>query len=155
MTDEEREKKIKETKVWPHKSFSVPLPSSQASPFDALSPISIIFLPIPLPLPSAAMLIKVVTDQQRNHVPWLINYIRERELPPIKQTLDECYALLAPVLPGTTLVLSTRRNELVKGTVTRVGTRIVKAVRSSNISLRGEARSRRSSEEQNSIHRSN
>jgi len=74
------------------------------------------------------MLIKVVTDQQRNHVPWLINYIRERELPPIKQTLDECYALLAPVLPGTTLVLSTRRNELVKGTVTRVGTRIVKAV---------------------------
>jgi len=61
-------------------------------------------------------------------VPWLIDYIREDEIKPIKHVLDECYALLAPVHPGTNLVVSTPRNEKVKGTITRVGTRIVKAV---------------------------
>ncbi|KAM0323668.1 hypothetical protein ACHAQA_008603 [Verticillium albo-atrum] len=44
----------------------------------------------------------------------------------LKHGLDGCYALLAPIDPGSTLVLSTHRNEKVKGHITRVGTRIVK-----------------------------
>jgi hypothetical protein len=44
----------------------------------------------------------------------------------LKHGLDDCYALLAPTDPGSTLVMSTHRNEKVKGTITRVGTRIVK-----------------------------
>lgn len=47
----------------------------------------------------------------------------------LKNGLDDCYALLAPIDPGSTLVMSTPRNEKVKGTLTRVGTRIVKGVR--------------------------
>ncbi|KAF9775545.1 hypothetical protein IL306_006334 [Fusarium sp. DS 682] len=43
-----------------------------------------------------------------------------------KHGLEDCYALLAPIDPGSTLVMSTPRNEKVKGTLTRVGTRIVK-----------------------------
>lgn len=46
----------------------------------------------------------------------------------LKHGLEDCYALLAPVDPGSTLVMSTPRNERVKGTITRVGTRIVKGV---------------------------
>ncbi|KAM5348828.1 hypothetical protein ACJ41O_008651 [Fusarium nematophilum] len=44
----------------------------------------------------------------------------------VKHGLEDCYALLAPIDPGSTLVMSTHRNEKVKGTLTRVGTRIVK-----------------------------
>lgn len=47
----------------------------------------------------------------------------------LKRGLEDCYALLAPIDPGSTLVMSTPRNEKVKGTITRVGTRIVKGVR--------------------------
>jgi hypothetical protein len=47
----------------------------------------------------------------------------------LKHGLEDCYALLAPIDPGSTLVMSTPRNEKVKGTLTRVGTRIVKGVR--------------------------
>lgn len=47
----------------------------------------------------------------------------------LKHGLEDCYALLAPIDPGSTLVMSTHRNEKVKGTLTRVGTRIVKGVR--------------------------
>ena len=74
------------------------------------------------------MLIDARSGVKARHVAWLVRYTFDEELPPIKQALDECYALLAPVLPGSTLVLTTPRNERVKGTVTRVGTRIVKAV---------------------------
>lgn len=44
----------------------------------------------------------------------------------LKHGLEDCYALLAPIDPGSTLVMSTSRSEKVKGTITRVGTRIVK-----------------------------
>ncbi|KAF4509838.1 hypothetical protein G6O67_001778 [Ophiocordyceps sinensis] len=44
----------------------------------------------------------------------------------LKHGLDDCYALIAPIDPGSTLVMSTPRNERVKGTITRVGSRIVK-----------------------------
>ncbi|KAF4337801.1 hypothetical protein FBEOM_8290 [Fusarium beomiforme] len=46
-----------------------------------------------------------------------------------KHGLEDCYALLAPIDPGSTLVMSTPRNEKVKGTLTRVGTRIVRGLR--------------------------
>lgn len=51
----------------------------------------------------------------------------------IKHGLEDCYALLAPIDPGSTLVMSTPRNEKVKGTITRVGTRIVKGVRPTSL----------------------
>lgn len=59
---------------------------------------------------------------------WIVNETLElcRDL---KHGLEDCYALLAPIDPGSTLVMSTPRNEKVKGTLTRVGTRIVKGVR--------------------------
>ncbi|KAG5978304.1 hypothetical protein E4U55_006277 [Claviceps digitariae] len=44
----------------------------------------------------------------------------------LKHGIEDCYALLAPIDPGSTLVMSTHRNEKVKGTITRVGTRIIK-----------------------------
>ncbi|RCI13292.1 hypothetical protein L249_0806, partial [Ophiocordyceps polyrhachis-furcata BCC 54312] len=52
----------------------------------------------------------------------------------LKHGLDDCYALIAPIDPGSTLVMSTHRNEKVKGTMTRVGSRLVKG--SLNLQLR-------------------
>ncbi|OAA76888.1 hypothetical protein LEL_06572 [Akanthomyces lecanii RCEF 1005] len=52
----------------------------------------------------------------------------------LKHGLEDCYALLAPIDPGSTLVMSTPRNEKVKGTITRVGTRLVKGTL--NVQLR-------------------
>ncbi|KAJ4298349.1 hypothetical protein N0V88_003378 [Collariella sp. IMI 366227] len=63
--------------------------------------------------------------QQKRELDWLVEELHET-LTNIKHGLEDCYALLAPIEPGSTLVLSTPRNEVVKGTVTRVGTRIVK-----------------------------
>lgn len=65
---------------------------------------------------------------QKRELDWLLSELHET-LASLKSGLEECYALLAPIEPGSTLVLSTPRNELVKGHVTRVGTRIVKGVR--------------------------
>lgn len=69
------------------------------------------------------MLIRI----QDRELTWFIEEVLEvcREL---KHGLEDCYALLAPVDPGSTLVMSTPRNERVKGTITRVGTRVVKGV---------------------------
>ncbi|XP_044721380.1 rogdi leucine zipper containing protein [Hirsutella rhossiliensis] len=68
--------------------------------------------------------VKVAEALQRE-VDWItretIDACRE-----LKHGLDDCYALLAPIDPGSTLVMSTPRNERVKGTITRVGSRIVK-----------------------------
>ncbi|KAJ4386596.1 hypothetical protein N0V93_009494 [Gnomoniopsis smithogilvyi] len=70
--------------------------------------------------------LKVAVDQtQRRELEWLLNELHET-LQTLKSGLQDCYALLAPVDPGSTLVVSTPRNEIVKGHVTRVGTRIVK-----------------------------
>ncbi|KAI0438072.1 RAVE subunit 2/Rogdi [Xylaria telfairii] len=62
---------------------------------------------------------------QERELTWLLNSLQATLLS-LKQGLEECYALLAPTDPGSTLVLSTPRAELVKGHVTRVGARIVK-----------------------------
>ena len=51
----------------------------------------------------------------------------------LKEGLEDCYALLAPIDPGSTLVISSPRSESIKGHITRVGTRIVKGVRSAPI----------------------
>ncbi len=69
------------------------------------------------------MLIRI----QNNELAWITTESLEvcRDL---KHGLEDCYALLAPVDPGSTLVMSTPRNEKVKGTITRVGTRLVKGV---------------------------
>lgn len=64
---------------------------------------------------------------QRRELEWLLNELHET-LQTLKSGLEDCYALLAPVDPGSTLVVSTPRNEIVKGHVTRVGTKIVKGV---------------------------
>lgn len=74
--------------------------------------------------------IKLTTPAQRRELEWLLNELHET-LQTLKSGLQDCYALLAPVDPGSTLVVSTPRNEIVKGHVTRVGTRIVKGVRTS------------------------
>ncbi len=66
---------------------------------------------------------------QNNELAWITTESLEvcRDL---KHGLEDCYALLAPIDPGSTLVMSTPRNEKVKGTITRVGTRLVKGVSS-------------------------
>jgi len=79
-------------------------------------------------LSSSWVLIGPVLPQQNREIDWLIEELHET-LTNLKHGLEDCYALLAPIDPGSTLVVSTHRNEVVKGHVTRVGTRIVKGVR--------------------------
>jgi len=74
---------------------------------------------------STTMLIKF----QDNELQWFIAETIQK-CQELKHGLEDCYALLAPIDPGSTLVMSTSRSERVKGTITRVGTRIVKGVRS-------------------------
>ncbi|KAI1198244.1 hypothetical protein F5X97DRAFT_333448 [Nemania serpens] len=62
---------------------------------------------------------------QARELTWLLQNLQSTLLS-LKHGLEECYALLAPIDPGSTLVLSTPRAELVKGHVTRVGARLVK-----------------------------
>ncbi|KAI1129257.1 RAVE subunit 2/Rogdi [Nemania abortiva] len=76
--------------------------------------------------PIAPEQLKIEEDAtQARELAWLINCL-EATLLSLKHGLEECYALLAPIDPGSTLVLSTPRAELVKGHVTRVGPRLVK-----------------------------
>ncbi|KAI1486839.1 37S ribosomal protein rsm22 [Biscogniauxia mediterranea] len=62
---------------------------------------------------------------QARELSWFLASLRTT-LRSLKRGLEDSYALLAPIDPGSTLVLSTPRNETVKGHVTRVGTRLVK-----------------------------
>ncbi len=80
-------------------------------------------------LPSAPrnVLIDTVTGLKKRELEWLVDELRET-LSELKQGLEACYALLAPVDPGSNLVVSTPRSEIVKGNITRVGNRIVKGV---------------------------
>ncbi|KAI1749339.1 RAVE subunit 2/Rogdi [Xylaria castorea] len=76
--------------------------------------------------PIAPEKLKIEEDAtQARELTWLLNSLQATLLS-LKHGLEECYALLAPIDPGNTLVLSTPRAELVKGHVTRVGARIVK-----------------------------
>ncbi|CAL3968310.1 unnamed protein product [Diplocarpon coronariae] len=56
---------------------------------------------------------------------WLLDSLQET-LVALKSGLEECYALLAPIEPGSTLVMSSPRSENVKGHVTRVGDGVVR-----------------------------
>lgn len=69
----------------------------------------------------------MLIPSKKNELAWITTETLEicRDL---KHGLEDCYALLAPIDPGSTLVMSTPRNEKVKGTITRVGTRLVKGV---------------------------
>ncbi|KAK7985881.1 RAVE subunit 2/Rogdi [Apiospora saccharicola] len=62
---------------------------------------------------------------QARELTWLLDALHET-LKTLKSSLEETYALLAPIDPGATLVVSTPKHETVKGYVTRVGTRLVK-----------------------------
>lgn len=64
---------------------------------------------------------------QARELAWLLDSLQET-LASLKSGLEECYALLAPIEPGSTLVISSPRSESIKGHITRVGTRIVKGV---------------------------
>ncbi|PHH52053.1 hypothetical protein CFIMG_004283RA [Ceratocystis fimbriata CBS 114723] len=64
-------------------------------------------------------------ESHQRELKWIIGEIRE-SLQELKSGLEDCYALLAPIEPGSTLAMSTPRNEKVKGTVTRIGSQIVK-----------------------------
>ncbi|KAI2632945.1 RAVE subunit 2/Rogdi [Xylaria nigripes] len=76
------------------------------------------------PIPAEQLKIEEDATQARE-LSWLLDSLQITLLS-LKHGLEECYALLAPIDPGSTLVVSTPRAELVKGHVTRVGTRIVK-----------------------------
>ncbi|KAH6724889.1 RAVE subunit 2/Rogdi [Leptodontidium sp. MPI-SDFR-AT-0119] len=56
---------------------------------------------------------------------WLLDSLQET-LVSLKSGLEDCYALLAPIEPGSTLVMSSPRSENVKGHVTRVGDAVVR-----------------------------
>ncbi|KAK1830564.1 hypothetical protein QBC39DRAFT_409860 [Podospora conica] len=68
---------------------------------------------------------RAVEANEKRELDWLIDALHET-LTDLKHGLEHCYSLLAPIDPGSTLAVSTPRNEVVKGYVTRVGTRIVK-----------------------------
>ncbi|KAK1721270.1 RAVE subunit 2/Rogdi [Colletotrichum acutatum] len=70
-------------------------------------------------------LIKGKQECLARELEWIVVETHEI-LKDIRHGLQDCYALLAPIDPGSTLVMSTQRNERIKGTVTRVGTRIIK-----------------------------
>lgn len=82
---------------------------------------------LPSPPASISLTRSLSSSLQRRELEWLLDELHET-LQNLKHGLEHCYALLAPLDPGSTLVVSTPRNELVKGHVTRVGTRIVKGV---------------------------
>ncbi|KAL4881038.1 Rogdi leucine zipper containing protein-domain-containing protein [Aspergillus karnatakaensis] len=69
-----------------------------------------------------------------NELEWLLRSLQD-SLASLREGLQECTALLAPKEPGSTLVLSSMRSESVKGFVTRVGTKVVKGVSSSRVSI--------------------
>jgi hypothetical protein len=76
----------------------------------------------PLPPPPSEL---TAASCQIHELNWLLAEL-QATLKTLKSSLEETYALLAPIDPGSTLVVSTPRQEAVKGHVTRVGTRLVK-----------------------------
>ncbi|KAF3917245.1 hypothetical protein AA313_de0200848 [Arthrobotrys entomopaga] len=80
------------------------------------------------PKVSPEVLEREVREAALRELAWLITEIQESLLS-LRSGLEECLSLLAPTQPGSTLVLSTSRSEGLKGFVTRVGSAIVKGVR--------------------------
>lgn len=75
-------------------------------------------------LPPAELQI-AIQDTRKRELEWQLDELKET-LTHFKQGLEDCYALLGPSGHGNTLVVSTPRNEVVKGHITRLGTQIVK-----------------------------
>ncbi|KAH7333076.1 RAVE subunit 2/Rogdi [Rhexocercosporidium sp. MPI-PUGE-AT-0058] len=75
-------------------------------------------------LPAAELKIEEEASTARE-LSWLLDSLQET-LVSLKSGLEECYALLAPIEPGSTLVMSSPRSENVKGHVTRVGDAVVR-----------------------------
>lgn len=70
--------------------------------------------------------LKVKEDSSvERELEWLLESLQE-SLVALKSGLEECYALLAPIEPGSTLVVSSPKSEYVKGHITRVGTSVTK-----------------------------
>lgn len=90
-------------------------------------PVAKMMEPLDLSASWEIVLTDTPSPPQKRELDWLLEELHET-LINLKHGLEDCYALLAPIDPGSTLVLSTPRNETVKGTITRVGTRIVKGV---------------------------
>ncbi|KAI5801396.1 Rogdi leucine zipper containing protein-domain-containing protein [Peziza echinospora] len=76
---------------------------------------------IPLPLQ-----LQLESDSAERELAWLLHSLQDTLLS-LRTGLQECIALMRPTEPGSTLVLSSPRSESLKGYVTRVGDRIVKA----------------------------
>ncbi|OTA97570.1 hypothetical protein M434DRAFT_391762 [Hypoxylon sp. CO27-5] len=67
-------------------------------------------------------------NEQARELTWLLTSLRDT-LAQLKRGLEDCCALLSPSdSAGSTLVLTTPRNEIVKGHTTRVGTRLVRGL---------------------------
>jgi hypothetical protein len=101
------------TSVWPHKGAEA-LGKEEAA--------SAVRVPLHLDTKRSSNV------SQARELSWLLDSLQEI-LTSLKSGLEECYALLAPIEPGSTLVMSSPRSESIKGHVTRVGARIVKGVR--------------------------
>jgi hypothetical protein len=106
------------TSVWP------PLPAHELKKAEEETTVS---LPLPTPTALRVCLQANKHTTQAREISWLLDSLQET-LVSLKAGLEECYALLAPIEPGSTLVLSSPRSEYIKGHVTRVGTRVVKGV---------------------------
>ncbi|KAI0116664.1 RAVE subunit 2/Rogdi [Hypoxylon sp. NC0597] len=67
-------------------------------------------------------------NEQARELTWLLTSLRDT-LAQLKRGLEDCCALLSPSdSAGSTLALTTPRNEIVKGHTTRVGTRLVRGL---------------------------
>lgn len=64
---------------------------------------------------------------QASELRWLLDHLHEN-FASLKNGLEECFTLLLPQEPGSTLALSSVRSESIKGHVTRLGAWIVKGV---------------------------
>ncbi|OAA60267.1 37S ribosomal protein rsm22 [Niveomyces insectorum RCEF 264] len=76
---------------------------------------------------SAAELKAASATTQERELRWQLKELGGT-LRDLKHNLEDCYHLLAPAGRGNTLVVSTPRNETVKGHITRLGTQVVKGI---------------------------
>jgi len=65
------------------------------------------------------------TSRQARELSWLL-FTLDETVGALRSGLEECRHLLAPSGPGSKLPLSTSRSEALKGTITRVGSRVTR-----------------------------
>ncbi|KAI1204895.1 Rogdi leucine zipper containing protein-domain-containing protein [Annulohypoxylon truncatum] len=106
-------------------------------PITLTLPLARIHPPSPIPNPTSPLTPKLKLNSssqpppQARELTWLLTSLRAT-LSQLKQGLEDCCSLLSPsdndTSSGSTLVLTTPRNETVKGHTTRVGTRLVRGL---------------------------